>query len=75
MVTSKEMPDDAKPRRGRGTPVRTKPFDDSNSLRIAVERELRRSVSPSLVVILGPDVGSRVARDRSVEIGKSRVAT
>jgi diguanylate cyclase (GGDEF)-like protein len=70
MVTSKAMPDDAKPRGGRGTPLRTKPFDDSNSLRLAVERELRRSVSPSLVVILGPDVGSRVALERSVETGR-----
>jgi diguanylate cyclase (GGDEF)-like protein len=64
------MPDDAKPRGARRTPLRTKPFNDSNSLREAVERELRRSVSPSLVVVLGPDVGSRVVLDRSVETGR-----
>jgi len=63
------MPDDAK-KTARSAPVRTVPLDDSNSLRDALQRELRRSVAPSLVVILGPDVGGRVVIDRSVEAGR-----
>lgn len=55
----------------RGVPLRTRPFDDdSNSLREALHRELRKSVAPSLVVILGPDVGSRVVLERSIEMGR-----
>jgi diguanylate cyclase (GGDEF)-like protein len=65
------MADDPKKKRARGAPLRTKPFDDdSNSLREQLQRELRKSVSPSLVVILGPDVGGRVVLDRSVELGR-----
>ena len=68
------MPDDSsKPgsRPNRGAPLRTKPFDDdSNSLREALQRELRKSVAPSLAVILGPDVGTRVVLDRSVDMGR-----
>jgi diguanylate cyclase (GGDEF)-like protein len=71
MVPSKRMPDDAKPRAHRGAPLHTQPFDDdSNSMRAALQNELRRSVSPSLIVILGPDVGARVVLDRSVELGR-----
>jgi diguanylate cyclase (GGDEF)-like protein len=55
----------------RGAPLRTKPFDDdSNNLRAALQAELRKSVAPSLAVILGPDVGTRVVLDRSVEMGR-----
>lgn len=55
----------------RGVRLRTKPLDDdSNSLREALQRELRKSVAPSLVVILGPDVGTRVVLDRSVDMGR-----
>jgi two-component system cell cycle response regulator len=65
------MPDDEKGPEKRGERLRTRPFDDdSNSLREALQRELRKSVSPSLVVILGPDVGSRVVLDRSIETGR-----
>jgi len=65
------MADDPKKKRARGAPLRTKPFDDdSNSLREQLQRELRKSVSPSLVVILGPDVGGRVVLDHSVEVGR-----
>jgi two-component system, cell cycle response regulator len=65
------MPGDAKRRADRGVPLRTKPFDDdSKSLREALNRELRRSVAPSVIVILGPDVGTRVVLDRSVDIGR-----
>jgi two-component system, cell cycle response regulator len=63
------MADDAK-KPARAAPVRTVPLDDSNSLRDALQRELRRSVAPSLVVILGPDVGGRVVLDRSVDVGR-----
>ena len=55
----------------RGVPLRTKPFDDdSNNLREALQRQLRASVAPSIAVILGPDVGARVALDRSIEMGR-----
>ncbi|HLK36262.1 MAG TPA: GGDEF domain-containing protein [Polyangiaceae bacterium] len=39
-------------------------------MREAVQRELHKSVAPSLVVILGPDVGQRVILDRSVDLGR-----
>jgi len=66
-----QMPDDASDRGNRAVPLKTRPFDDdSNSLREALQKELRKSVSPSLVVILGPDVGSRVVLDRSIEMGR-----
>lgn len=65
------MAEDGKPSGARGVPLKTKPFDDdSNSLREALQRELRKSVAPSLVVVLGPDVGSRVVLDRSIETGR-----
>ncbi len=49
----------------------TKPFDTaSNSLRDKLHAELRRSVSPSLVVVVGDDVGTRVRLDRSVDVGR-----
>ena len=55
----------------RGAPLRTKPFDDdTNSLREALHRELRKVVAPSLAVILGPDVGTRVVLERSVDMGR-----
>jgi diguanylate cyclase (GGDEF)-like protein len=65
------MPGDGKGKPRRGAPLRTKPFDDdSNSLREALQQQLRKSVAPSLVVILGPDVGARVAMNSSVETGR-----
>jgi diguanylate cyclase (GGDEF)-like protein len=65
------MPDDAKRRAKRRAPLRTKPFEeDSGVLREALQQQLRQSVAPSLVVILGPDVGARVPLDRSVETGR-----
>jgi diguanylate cyclase (GGDEF)-like protein len=65
------MPPDDASRAKRGTPLRTKPFDDdSNSVREALQRELRRSVAPSLAVVLGPDVGGRIVLDRSVDVGR-----
>src|ERR1700735_3604398 len=64
------MGSDSKPRASRGGPLRTKPFEDSNSMRDALQRELRKAVSPSLVVILGADVGARAGLDRSVDMGR-----
>jgi diguanylate cyclase (GGDEF)-like protein len=64
-------PDAGAAKPGRGAPLRTKPFDDDTAnLREALQRELRKSVAPSLVVILGQELGARVVLDRSVEIGR-----
>jgi two-component system, cell cycle response regulator len=55
----------------RGGRLKTKPFaDDSTRLREELQRELRKTVSPSLAVILGPDVGARVVLHGSVETGR-----
>ena len=55
----------------RGARLKTKPFaDDSNRLREELQRELRKTVAPSLAVILGPDVGARVVLHGSVETGR-----
>jgi len=60
-----------KSRSHRGAPLKTKPFDDdSNSLRIALQAELRKSASPSLLVVVGAEVGIRVRLDKSAEIGR-----
>ncbi len=61
--------DDAKGGRRAG-PIRTAPLGDSNELRKALQAQLHKSVSPSLVVIAGPDVGLRMRLDRSVEVGR-----
>jgi diguanylate cyclase (GGDEF)-like protein len=55
----------------RGARLQTKPFDDdSTRLREELQRELRKSVAPSLAVILGPDVGARIVLHGSVETGR-----
>ena len=69
------MPDDPRQKTGgrerRGARLKTKPFaDDSSRLREELQRELRKTVAPSLVVILGPDVGARVVLHGSVETGR-----
>src|SRR5580704_3996524 len=69
------MPDDPRAKTGgrarRGARLKTKPFaDDSNRLREELQRELRKSVAPSLAVILGPDVGVRIVLQASVETGR-----
>jgi diguanylate cyclase (GGDEF)-like protein len=69
------MADDPREKTGgrarRGGRLKTKPFDDdSNSLREALQREIRKNVAPSLTVILGPDVGTRVVLQGSVETGR-----
>ncbi len=59
--------DGEKPRRG---PLRTKPLDDSNEFRSALQAELRKHARPTLLVIAGPDVGMRMLLDKSIEIGR-----
>lgn len=55
----------------RGARLKTKPFaDDSSRLREELQRELRKTVAPSLAVILGPDVGARVVLHGSAETGR-----
>lgn len=61
--------DKAKPKTPRG-PIRTAPLEDSGGLRAALQAQLRKSTSPSLLVIAGPDVGLRVRLDRSMEVGR-----
>ena len=72
VLASRRMSDDAKGGAGgRGAPLRTKPFEaDSGRVREAVQRELRKAVAPSVVVILGPDVGARAVLSRSMELGR-----
>ncbi len=69
------MSDDSPPKNGgrarRGARLQTKPFaDDSTRLREELQRELRKTVAPSLAVILGPDVGARIVLHGSVETGR-----
>jgi len=69
------MPDDPHHKTGararRGARLKTKPFaDDPNRFREELQREIRRTVAPSLAVILGPDVGARVVLQGSVETGR-----
>ena len=55
----------------RGARLKTKPFaDDPNRFREELQRELRKTVAPSLAVVLGPDVGTRVVLRQSVETGR-----
>jgi diguanylate cyclase (GGDEF)-like protein len=69
------MADDPREKTGgrprRGARLKTKPFtDDSARLREALQAEIRKTVAPSLAVILGPDVGARVVLQGSVETGR-----
>jgi diguanylate cyclase (GGDEF)-like protein len=66
--------DDPKAGRRAGR-IRTAPLEDSNELRKALQAQLQKSVSPSLVVIAGPDVGLRVRLDRSLEVGRDPTAS
>ena len=67
--------DDPKAPRGSGDrarrgPLRTKPLDDSNEFRNALQAELRKHARPTLLVVAGPDVGMRMLLDKSIEIGR-----
>jgi two-component system cell cycle response regulator len=59
---------------GRSGPLRTKPLDDSSSLREALHAELRKVARPSLTVVAGPDVGKRARLERSIEVGRDPAA-
>jgi diguanylate cyclase (GGDEF)-like protein len=59
---------------GRGVRLKTKPFDDSNSLRAALQAELRKTVAPSLIVVAGVDVGTRTKLNDSIEVGRDPAA-
>jgi diguanylate cyclase (GGDEF)-like protein len=61
------MTDDALRRR---SPIKTAPLDDSNALRDALRQQLKRAMSPSLVVVSGPDVGLGLPVERSIDIGR-----
>ncbi|HEX3771467.1 MAG TPA: GGDEF domain-containing protein [Polyangiaceae bacterium] len=55
----------------RGVRLKTAPFSaEGEGLREQLQRELRKTVAPSLAVILGPDVGARVVLRQSVETGR-----
>lgn len=56
--------------RARRGPLRTKPIDDSNEFRNALQAELRKHARPTLMVVAGPDVGMRILLERSIEIGR-----
>ena len=66
--------DDGKPHEGsrRGAHLRTKPLDDSNQFREALQAELRKHARPTLLVVAGPDVGMRIRLDRSLEIAANQ---
>jgi diguanylate cyclase (GGDEF)-like protein len=69
------MADDPRQKTGgrghRGVRLKTTPFAaEGDGLREALQRELRKTVAPSLVVVLGPDVGTRVVLRQSVETGR-----
>jgi len=69
--------DDGKPHEGsrRGAHLRTKPLDDSNQFREALQAELRKHARPTLLVVAGPDVGMRIRLDRSLEVGRDPQAS
>jgi two-component system cell cycle response regulator len=67
--------DDAKAVPRRAGPLRTKPLDDGGQLRDALAVELRKSMSPSLLVVAGPDVGKRMRLDRSLDVGRDPAAS
>src|SRR5690349_4902257 len=54
----------------RAPRLRTKPFDDKDRFREALQEELRKSVSPSIVVVKGDEVGKRTTLARSIEVGR-----
>src|SRR6185312_2759713 len=69
------MPDDPREKSSGGSRrsarLKTKPFtDESSRLREQLQAEIRKTVAPSLAVILGPDVGTRVVLEAPVEIGR-----
>jgi diguanylate cyclase (GGDEF)-like protein len=53
-----------------GKHLRTKPLDNPENLREAISAELRKALRPSLLIVAGPDVGTRVGLERSMEVGR-----
>jgi diguanylate cyclase (GGDEF)-like protein len=51
-------------------PVRTRPLENAGELRQAILAELRKTMQPTLLVIAGPNVGTRVRLERSMEVGR-----
>jgi diguanylate cyclase (GGDEF)-like protein len=51
-------------------PIRTAPLTDAGALREALQAELHKRASPSILVIAGPDVGLRLRLDRSIDVGR-----
>jgi diguanylate cyclase (GGDEF)-like protein len=56
--------------RARRGPLRTKPLDDSNEFRAALQAELRKHALPTLLVVAGPDVGMRMLLEKSIDVGR-----
>src|SRR5215475_661232 len=67
--------DAAAPPPSRGAHLRTKPLDDANQFREALQAELRKHARPTLLVVAGPDVGMRIRLDRSLDIGRDPSAS
>jgi diguanylate cyclase (GGDEF)-like protein len=72
-MSADDPKDPSSPR--RGGPLRTKPLDDSNQFREALQAELRKHARPTLLVVAGPDVGMRIKLDRSLEVGRDPAAS
>ncbi|HWL88583.1 MAG TPA: GGDEF domain-containing protein [Polyangiaceae bacterium] len=68
--------DDAKGgSRVRKAHLRTKPLEDSDQFREALQAELRKHARPTLLVVAGPDVGMRLRLDRSIDVGRDPQAS
>ena len=59
----------------RGAHLRTKPLDDANQFREALQAELRKHARPTLLVVAGPDVGMRIRLERSLDVGRDPSAS
>ncbi|MEO7109250.1 MAG: GGDEF domain-containing protein, partial [Polyangiaceae bacterium] len=60
----------APPPAARARRLQTKPLDDSNEFRNALQAELRKHALPTLLVVAGPDVGMRMLLDKSIDVGR-----
>ncbi len=61
--------------RHRKAHLRTKPLEDSNEFREALQAELRKHARPTILVVAGPDVGMRLRLDRSIDVGRDPQAS
>jgi diguanylate cyclase (GGDEF)-like protein len=62
--------DDPKAPPPRARRLQTKPLDDSNEFRNALQAELRKHALPTLLVVAGPDVGMRMLLEKSMDVGR-----